>query len=289
MRTKILSPGMALLCLLCAFSRLHAATTINPTNHFAYAANLGWVDWCGDANNGAVIGEYVCSGYLYAANVGWINLGSGLPANQIQYQNNSAADFGVNQDGSGNLRGYAYGANIGWINFEATGAPKVDLLTGKFSGSVYSANCGWISLSNATAFVQADSIQKGALAANGLPTAWLLQNFGTTNINANADADGDGQSNGQEYLAGTNPNDAADVLKITSYQRNVLAPNYNQLAWNSKPTRFYAVQYSPNLANSSGWLDYGYFTFPGVRATGFFDYNATNNFYRVRAYRPLMP
>src|SRR5579872_2956935 len=100
---------------------VQAGTTIDETNRYAYAANLGWVDWVADTNNGAVIGEYVCSGYLYSANVGWINLGSGSPANQIQYQNNSATDFGVNQDGLGNLSGYAYGANIGWINFETNG------------------------------------------------------------------------------------------------------------------------------------------------------------------------
>ena len=37
-------------------------------------------------------------------------LGSGAPANGIQYQNNSAGDFGVNRDGLGNLRGHAWGA-----------------------------------------------------------------------------------------------------------------------------------------------------------------------------------
>src|SRR6266404_2624839 len=82
-----------------------AATTINAVNKSAYGANIGWMDWRGDTNSGAVIGEYVCSGYIYAANVGWVNLGSGSPANQIQYQNNSATDYGVNQDGLGNLRG----------------------------------------------------------------------------------------------------------------------------------------------------------------------------------------
>ena len=91
---------------------------------------------------------------IYSANVGWISLGSGTPTNGLAYQNNSAADFGVNRDAAGNLRGYAYGANIGWINFETTGAPQMDLVTGNFSGSVWSANCGWISLSNATAYVQ---------------------------------------------------------------------------------------------------------------------------------------
>ena len=113
---------------------VRAATTIDSVNRHAWGANLGWVDWYADGANGAVIGQYVCSGYIYSANVGWINLGSGSPANGIQYQNNSATDFGVNQDGLGNLRGYAYGANIGWINFENTGAPKADLGTGKLSG-----------------------------------------------------------------------------------------------------------------------------------------------------------
>ena len=142
-----------------AASPVRAATTIDPVNRYAYGANLGWMDWCAATpTNGAVIGEYVCSGYIYSANVGWINLGSGSPANGIQYQNNSATDFGVNQDGLGNLRGYAYGANIGWINFENTGAPKINLITGQMSGYVWSANCGWISLSNAVAYVQTDTI-----------------------------------------------------------------------------------------------------------------------------------
>jgi hypothetical protein len=174
-----------------------AATTIDSSNPYAYGANIGWLNWRGDTANGATIGEYVCSGYIYSANVGWINLGSGTPANLIQYQNNSAADFGVNQDGLGNLRGYAYGANIGWVVFEETGTPKVDLLTGNLSGSVWSANCGWISLSNTVAHVQTDTITPSALAPNGLPIAWLLSNFGTTNVNADADPDGDGMSNSQ--------------------------------------------------------------------------------------------
>ena len=48
-----------------------AASTINAVNKYAYGANIGWMDWRGDTNRGAVIGEYVCSGYIYAANVGW--------------------------------------------------------------------------------------------------------------------------------------------------------------------------------------------------------------------------
>ena len=134
--------------------RADAATSIDPVNKFSYGANLRWMDWRGDGTSGAVIGAQICSGSIYAANVGWIHLGGNAPANGVQYQNNSATDYGVNRDALGNLRGYAYGANIGWVNFENTGAPKVDLATGRLSGSIYSANCGWISLSNAFAYVQ---------------------------------------------------------------------------------------------------------------------------------------
>src|SRR5208337_4934434 len=184
MKTQFkLFTGLALAFLLSTFnpqlSTVHAATTIDPVNRYAYGANIGWMDWVADTNNGVVIGAYVCSGYIYSANVGWINLGSGSPANGIYYQNLSANDFGVNQDGLGNLRGYAYGANIGWINFENTGAPTITMITGQMSGYVWSANCGWISLSNAVVYVQTDTIAPGALAPDGLPIAWLLQNFGT--------------------------------------------------------------------------------------------------------------
>ena len=86
-----------------------ADTTINATNKYSYGANIGWINWQGDNANGAVIGDYVCTGFIYSANVGWINLGNGAPTNGIRYQNLSANDFGVNHDGDGNLRGFAYG------------------------------------------------------------------------------------------------------------------------------------------------------------------------------------
>jgi hypothetical protein len=167
MKTKFKLAALTLLLstLNSQLSTCAAATTIDAANHYAYGANLGWIDWRGDTANGAVVGLQVCSGNIYSANVGWINLGDGTPVNGQTYLNNSATDFGVNRDAAGNLRGYAYGANIGWIAFEATGAPKMDLLTGNFSGYAYSANGGWISLSNATAYVQSTVFAGNAGAA----------------------------------------------------------------------------------------------------------------------------
>lgn len=267
---------------------VQAASTIDPVSAYSYGANVGWMNWRGDTNNGAVIGEYVCSGNIYCANIGWINLGSGSPANGIQYQNNSATDYGVNQDGLGNLLGDAWAANVGWIVFETNGAPHVNLLTGVLSGYVWSANCGWISLSNAVATVQTDTIQQGALAPNGLPIAWLLSNFGTTNVNANADPDHDGMNNLQEYLAGTDPNNAGSVLRITSLTRGTPDPNYTTVAWLAVPTRFYVLQERPSLS-AGVWADYLSVQSLGWNNTAFDDFNVTNEFFRVQAYRPLMP
>jgi len=267
-----------------------ALTTINTTNKYAYGANIRWIDWRGDTNSGAVIGEYVCSGYIWAANVGWVNLGSGAPTNGIRYQNLSANDFGINHDGQGNLCGYAYGANIGWINFETNGAPKVDLKTGKLSGYAYSPNCGWISLGNAFAFVQTDTIAPGAVGTNGLPVAWMLTYFGTTNVNANADPDGDGMSNQQEYLAGTNPTDANDKLAITAYTTTP-GGTLATVTWKSTPTRCYYIQKNLDLTTSL-WLDsgLGLVAPDGASTTRMFaDTNAPVRFYRVQALRPLAP
>jgi len=53
--------------------------------------------------------------------------------------------------------------------------------------------------------------------ADGLPDWWEELYFeGPTSANASLDSDSDGMKNGQEYLAGTNPQDSASVLRVTS-------------------------------------------------------------------------
>lgn len=268
------------------------ATTIDLVNRDAYGANIGWMDWVANTNNGAVMGDYVCSGYIYSANVGWINLGSGSPTNGIYYQNLSTNDFGVNQDGYGDLSGYAWGANIGWLTFEQTyGRPRVNLVTGALSGYVWSANCGWISLSNAEAYVQTDYLTPGPLAPNGLPVAWLLTYFGTTNISANADPTGKGMTIAQDYVAGTNPNNANSVLKITAES---FGGGYNpSLTWESVSTRQYYILVNTNLITAT-WVDspLGLITpSPGTAATTTADYfqsmTKAAQYFRVEAIVPL--
>lgn len=269
---------------------LRAATSITPTNHFAYGANIGWIEARGDVANGAVIGEYVCSGYLWAANVGWISLGGGVPANGIRYQNNSASDWGVNHDGLGNLRGYAYGANIGWIAFETNGAPKVDLATGKLSGYAYSANCGWISLSNAHAHVQTAYLAPGAdTDGDGIADGWELTYTNTlTAFTAATDTDRDGATDLQEYLADTSPLDAGDRLRITSFRRGLPGnPTRCEMTWSSKPSRLYGMDYRTAF-DTNAWAEWVVFPWPGVNNSAWDDFGA-QRFYRIKALRPLRP
>jgi len=265
-----------------------AQTTINTSNKYSYAANLGWMDWRGDGTNGAVVNTYVCSGSIYSANVGWINLGSGVPANGIQYQNNSATDFGVNLSNTGKLRGYAYGANIGWINFENLGDPHINLLNGKFGGSVFSANCGWISLSTLFACVQTDTVQPGPdTDGDGLPDAWELTHYGSLAGGPGADTDGDGQTSLAEYLAGTNPNDPASVLAITSHTSS--GGISTTLTWKSMMSRNYRIEQSTDLGT---WFDSGLGIIAPAGATttdAFTHPYAPKRFFRVLAVNPLAP
>jgi len=266
-----------------------AATTINVVNRDAYGANVGWMDGRGDTTHGAVISEYVCSGYIYAANVGWIHLGDGSPANGIEYRNNSATDYGVNHDGLGNLRGYAWGANIGWISFESTGAPNVNLVTGRCSGYAYSANCGWISLSNAFAHVQTDYLQSGAdTDGDGIVDAWELCYTNTlAAFNAMRDSDGDGQTDLQEAMADTNPLDPNDNLRILSFTRT---GTYNTLYWTSRPTRFYRLEQRASFSPADPWVQKttGYDSWLGWNNVGF-NTPSPQYFYHIRAVKPLSP
>jgi hypothetical protein len=265
-----------------------AQSTISTTNKSSYGANIGWMDWRANSTNGVVVSTYVCAGWLYSANVGWIHVGGGAPANGMQYQNNSATDYGVNLSPSGKLRGYAYGANIGWLNFENLGDPHINLLNGKFGGSVYSANCGWISLNTLFGHVETSTIQPGLDSdSDGLPDAWELTHYGSLSGGAGADTDGDGQTSLEEYLAGTDPNDPASVLAITSHTTS--GGTLTTLTWKSTMTRNYRIEQSTDLGT---WFDSGLGIIPPAGSTtsdAFAHPYSPKRFFRVLALNPLAP
>lgn len=79
---------------------------------------------------------------------------------------------------------------------------------------------------------------------NGIPDSWETS-YGITN--PNADDDGDGQNNFAEYLANTNPTNAASVLRVldASWQTN----GAFALTWSSIGGTRYRIQYSDGDVN----------------------------------------
>ena len=84
-------------------------------------------------------------GYAWGENIGWIRLGTHEGGGAHTYGNTSATDYGVNNDGIGNLSGYAWSINAGWINFNPThGRVTIDPATGRFEGYAWGENVGWV-------------------------------------------------------------------------------------------------------------------------------------------------
>jgi hypothetical protein len=271
--------------------QLLAEANVHPDYSHSWGANIGWVNWRPDPIRGADFGQFICAGYIYSANTGWINLGQGTPANGIRYQNDSASDFGVNMDFMGNLRGLAYGANIGWINFEDKGAPRVDLRTGTLHGHVYSANTGWITLENSTYPLRVDSISSGSDSdRDGIPDAWERLHAGNlATFSATSDTDQDGHSDLEEYMAGTDPLDPLDSLRITHFSA---APGGQaRISWSSKIDRHYRVEVRTDLGAGKTWIDSGLGLQSPDGALTSRDISAAtpHTFYRIKAVRPLVP
>ncbi|MCP5019020.1 MAG: hypothetical protein GY938_27635, partial [Ketobacter sp.] len=82
-------------------------------------------------------------------NIGWVRLGTHDSGGTHTYDNNAADNYGVNNDGNGNLSGYAWSANAGWINFNPSdGQVTIDPTTGEFDGYAWGENVGWIHFKN---------------------------------------------------------------------------------------------------------------------------------------------
>ena len=65
-------------------------------------------------------------------------------------------------------------------------------------------------------------------AIDDLPDRWQVEQFGIGNPDglAAADADGDGQTNGEEYLFGSDPNDAISMGSIAQLLDPSAAPSF---------------------------------------------------------------
>jgi len=266
-----------------------AESSFDPA-HSRIDSPFGPLEWRPDSQNGASINQFYCLGYIHGATVGWIRLGAGTPQNRAQYQNNSAADFGVNVSRSGALRGFAYGANIGWIAFEETGNPRVDWASGKLSGAAWSANLGWIQLENGAQTLRLAYLGDSADSdRDGLPDAWEMSEAGSlTRLAKDGDADGDGLADFGEYLAGTKPLDPADLFGPLVLAESAVQSS-RTLEWPSKSGYLYQIDFRPALHPTEHWTPLG----SALTGTGqalrvpLLDSAARSAFFRVRASPPL--
>jgi hypothetical protein len=293
--------GVPVLRILCAGAlafpvRLIAEpSTIDPNLHHAWGANIGWLDFRGAGPHGAVVSEYVLSGYVYSANCGWISLGNGVPAQGGVYSNTSASDFGVivlphfSIPFTAFLRGVAYGANIGWIHFESTGDPRLDLRTGAFRGYAWSANCGWLNLGELGVVLETDAITPG-LDSDGdqIPDAWEWSLFpgDLAAIGIATDQDSDGVLDRDEYLAETDPFDNTSALGFTAFDVNS-SGTLTTLTWTSRSGRLYRIWHTSDLnlpwsIGESNINPTGALTTRTIASP-----SALRRFYRVEAFRPL--
>lgn len=291
-RTAFLA-GIGVIVALSAYGQ----STINTTHKWAWSAGVGWINCRSDVTNGAVIGQYYCSGYWYSPTAGWIDLGNGYPSNRVHYATNSPSDYGVNHDGKGHLSGYAWCPSCGWINFgwtnnvDAPEAPKVDLKTGLFSGYAWGGSMGWISLTNLSAYLKTDWLSSGADSnSNGIPDAWEVDSLGTNNLgllSRTGDYDGDGVTDYEEYLAGTSPTNPADFFNVFSLS---MSGTNLQMTWSSKDTRLYVVEKKDSLFDLN-WIDSGLGEFAADSPSNTLRLFplSTQGFYRVRAVLPLAP
>ena len=142
---------VAFILALLPLSAALAAGGIDPTDQWAWGANVGWISLA-PANGGVTVYSDHLEGYAWGENTGWIRLGTYSAGSAHTYTNDAVATYGVNNDVVGNLSGYAWSANAGWINFApADGGVWVDPVTGDFEGYAWSENLGWISFKGAAA------------------------------------------------------------------------------------------------------------------------------------------
>ncbi len=132
MNTRLFSVELILILVLAGgFASGENIDPYDDNARFAYAENVGWLNFDPAHGPGPQVSSSNIQGFLWAENIGWINLS---PANY----------GGVANDGSGNLSGYAWAENVGWLNFGPSLGGVAINGDGAFDGWAWGENIGWI-------------------------------------------------------------------------------------------------------------------------------------------------
>ncbi|MDP6892573.1 MAG: fibronectin type III domain-containing protein [Verrucomicrobiota bacterium] len=118
---------------------------------------------------------------------------------------------------------------------------------------------------------------------DGLPDDWQNRYFGNKTDNwagAMEDSDGDGATNQQEFAAGTDPSDSADLLVLDLSKME----EGQRLQWNAQPGAVYQLQQSNEI--SEEWLNVGEPILASEREAGVtLKSVADMSFYRIKKIR----
>lgn len=177
-----------LLFLILVLGGILPAENIDPYEsdaQFGWGENVGWLNFEPSEEPGVQVEGDKLTGFVWGENIGWVN----LSCETTDYC--GTVDFGVVNDGDGNLSGFAWAENVGWINFDpdvpgdTTNQYKVSIDSeGKFSGWAWGENIGWIHIDD----TQSWSVQTCIVTLEDLTnfaSYWL-----STNSAADLHADG---------------------------------------------------------------------------------------------------
>jgi len=112
-------------------------------HNLIWGESIGWVN-LRTIHTDLKIGSNILDGWVWLENCGWVGLGNGHPLMRERYSNRGACDWGVNNDGHGELSGFAWSEVTGWINFRTSHSQVYLDETGQFYGYAWGENVGWM-------------------------------------------------------------------------------------------------------------------------------------------------
>lgn len=181
--------------------------------------------------------------------------------------------FSLAGQNQGLIRGGFINTNMDFFTTNIVHTNAVGIYTVQFTNIAGGGLGGGTQRTNAILTILADS------NGNGIPDTWETAYFGSaTGANRELDSDGDGMKNWEEYVAGTNPTNAASYLHV----ERVTPAGGATITFPAAASRSYTVEYKDGL-NTVFWTRLGDIVPRSAdwMATIVDPSPATNRFYRL--------